>query len=301
MKSKSRAAWAAAALAVTAALLAPMLAQTAPTAAPSAASGDLPALPAMPAPMDLSKVTPEQAKSYLTTFGWVVAQQIGEKHFGLTNDDIDSLAAGMKIALTTGENPTDIPGGMDGYNLAKEYFQARAEKVHDDQLAKQTEAGNKMFADLDKNPNVKKTPSGLYYEIIKPGTDPKPKTTDVVTVKYTGTYTDGTVFDKTDDKDPTHATLDIPLAEVIPGWAEGLQLIGKGGEIKLYIPAKLAYPDGPNNPLLPGASLVFDTQLLDFKAAPPPDTSTGGLDPALLKQLQQSMGGGAGAAPAATK
>ncbi|HTB64276.1 MAG TPA: FKBP-type peptidyl-prolyl cis-trans isomerase N-terminal domain-containing protein, partial [Opitutales bacterium] len=180
MKSKNRAAWAAAAVAITAALLAPMLAQTAPTSAP--ASADLPSLPPMaatPAPMDLSKITPEQAKSYLTTFGWVVAQQVGEKHFGLTNEDIDSLAAGMKLALTTGDNPTDIPGGMDGYNLAKEYFQARAEKVHDEDLAKQTAAGNKMFADLDKNPNVKKTPSGLYYEIIKPGTDPKPKTTDV--------------------------------------------------------------------------------------------------------------------------
>jgi FKBP-type peptidyl-prolyl cis-trans isomerase len=292
MKTKTRAAWAAASLAVIAALLVPLLAQSAPDAAPAAApdaSALAPGLAAAPAPMDLSKVTPDEAKSYLTTFGWVIGQQMHMKQLGLTSDEVDQFAAGLKLVSTTG--PDEIPGGQDNWTKTKAYLTARAGKTHDADLAKQAAASDAFFADLAKNPNVKKTDDGLYYEIETPGEDAKPKSTDVVTVKYTGTLLDGTVFDKTDDKDPNGPTRDLPLDGVIKGWTEGLQLIGKGGKIKLYIPAKLAYGDDPDVPLPPGAALIFETEIVDFKAAPPPDASAGngGLTPEMLKQLQ-SMG-----------
>jgi FKBP-type peptidyl-prolyl cis-trans isomerase len=237
--------------------------------------------------MDLSKVSAADAKSYLTTFGWVIGQQMHLKQLALTPDEVDEFAAGLKLVATTG--PNDIPGGADNWTKAKDYLTARAEKTHDSDLATQSAANDKFFADLAKNPNVKKTDDGLYYEILVPGGDAKPKPTDVVTVKYTGTLLDGTVFDKTDDKDPAGPTRDLPLDGVIKGWTEGLQLIGKGGKIKLYIPAKLAYGDDPDVPLPPGAALIFETEVLDFKAPPPPDASaggSGGLSPELLQKLQ---------------
>jgi len=288
MKTKSRAAWAAASLAVAAAFLVPLLAQSTPAGAPG--------MSAAPAPMDLSKVTPDQSKSYLTTFGWVIGQQMHIKQLALTPEEVDQFAAGLKLVATTG--PDEIPGGADNWAKAKEFLTARAEKAHDADLAKQTAASDKFFADLAKNPSVKKTDDGLYYEILTPGGDAKPKSTDVVTVKYTGTLLDGTVFDKTDDKDPAGPTRDLPLDGVIKGWTEGLQLIGKGGKIKLYIPAKLAYGDSPDVPLPPGAALIFVTEVIDFKAPPPPDTSaTSGLSPEILKQLQ-NMAPASGGAPA---
>ena len=296
MKTNTRAAWAAASLAVTAAVLVPLLAQSTPAGAPggSALPGGM--MPAQPAPMDLSKLSPDDIKSYLTTFGWVIGQQMHLKQLNLTPQEVDQFAAGLKLVATTG--PDEIPGGADNWAKAKQFLTARAEQAHTAELAKQSALSDKFFADLAKNPSVKKTDDGLYYEIITPGGDAKPKSTDIVTVKYTGTLLDGTVFDKTDDKDPAGPTRDLPLDGVIKGWTEGLQLIGKGGKIKLYIPAKLAYGDDPDVPLPPGAALTFVTEIVDFKAAPPPDANAGnngGLSPELLKQLQNMQ---QGAAPA---
>ncbi len=251
--------------------------------------------------MDLSKVSPDDIKSYLKTFGWVIGQQMHLKQLGLTSDEVDQFAAGLKLVSTTG--PDDIPGGADNWTKTKDYLTARAEKVHDADLATQSAANDKFFADLAKDTTVKKTDDGLYYKIITPGGDAKPKSTDTVTVKYKGTLLDGTVFDKTDDKDPAGPTRDMALDNVIKGWTEGLQLIGKGGEIMLYIPAKLAYGDDPDVPLPPGAALIFDTTVVDFKPTPPPDASASGLDglsPEMLQKLQ-SMSAPAGAsAPAST-
>jgi len=283
MQKKYRAAWAVASLAAAAALLTPLLAQPGdPSAAPQ------------PPPMDLSKVSGDDAKSYFTAYGWVIGQRAGVKALGLTASEIDQIAAGMKIAISSGSSPTDIPGGADISAKVQSFLEARADKVTTESIAKGKEIADKYFADLDKKPNIKKTASGLYYEIVTPGTDPKPKTTDIVSVKYKGTFVDGKVFDQTDDKDPQNATRDFPVDGVIPGWTEGLQLIGKGGKIKLYIPAKLGYGDhdAGGGAIPAGSTLIFETEIVDIKAAPPPSASGNsmGLSPELLQQLGQPSG-----------
>ncbi len=244
--------------------------------------------------MDLSTVSDADKKAYLTAYGWVVGQRIHLKQLGLTAAEVDMLADGLKKVLTTG--PDEIPGGDAVATKAQQYLEARFEKAQTDELAKQKASSTAFFADLDKKPNVKKTSSGLYYEIITPGTDPKPKTTDSVTVMYTGTLLDGTVFDKTDPKNPEGPTRDFDVDGVVPGKTEGLQLIGKGGKIKLYIPSKLGYGDEPDprNPLPPGATLTFEVEIVNIKAqTPQPTSSPLGLDPELLKQLSQPPAGSA--------
>jgi FKBP-type peptidyl-prolyl cis-trans isomerase len=54
---------------------------------------------------------------------------------------------------------------------------------------------------------------------------------------------------------------------VIPGWTEGMQLVGKGGMIELVIPSKLGYgPDGtPDGAIPPNAPLHFLVELLDVR------------------------------------
>jgi len=283
MQTNLRATCAVASLVAAAALFTPLLAQ------PGVPSG---MTAPQPAPMDLSKVTPEEVKSYFTAYGWVIGQRAGVKALALTSAEIDEIAAGMKLAMTSGTGPTDMPGGPDVAMKVQSYLEARNDKVTADTVVKQKEISDKYFADLDKNPNVKKTASGLYYEIVTPGTGDKPKTTDIVTVKYKGTFVDGKVFDQTDDSRPTQ---DFPVDGVIPGWTEGLQLIGKGGKIKLYIPAKLGYGDrdAGGGAIPPGSTLVFETEIVDIKAPPPPSPSANpmGLSPELLQQLGQPSAG----------
>jgi FKBP-type peptidyl-prolyl cis-trans isomerase len=124
-----------------------------------------------------------------------------------------------------------------------------------------------FFAKLKENKNVVELPSGLRYEIITPGDATKPKPNETVKVHYTGALVDGTVFDSSVQRgEPVEFELD----QVIPGWTEGLQKIGKGGKMKLYVPANLAYGDEGRPGIPPGSTLVFDVELIDIKPAGTP-------------------------------
>ncbi len=112
-----------------------------------------------------------------------------------------------------------------------------------------------------------RTESGLAYKLMLKGEGKKPSATDTVKVHYHGTLMDGTVFDSSvERKQPA----DFPLNRVIRGWTEGLQLVGKGGKIKLVIPSDLAYGDRGSPPNIPGgATLIFEIEVLDVVNTPP--------------------------------
>ncbi len=284
----SRAARTVATLAAAAALLTTCRAQTAtssPTAAPGAPSSATAA-----ASTPAAKPTPEQEKAFLEAYGWFVGiQGLGVKELGLTPAEVDEIATGIKLAITTSKPP----GGETVLQGMKEYLTSRAEANSKAQAAKEEEAAKTFFANLDKNPNIKKTASGLYYEIVAPGTGDKPKPSNDVVAKYKGAFISGEVFDETKGDE----TRTFGLDEVIPGWTEGLQLIGKGGKIKLYVPGKLGYgPEGRAPVIPPNATLVFDVEVVDIKDAPKPPA--GGAPLNIMDLLQQQQGGAPGGAGA---
>jgi len=120
--------------------------------------------------------------------------------------------------------------------------------------------GVAYLAKNGKRPGVVTLPSGLQYEVLKAGTDnTKPTLASSVTCHYTGTLINGTKFDSSVDRG-TPAT--FPLGNVIRGWQEALQLMTVGSKWRLVIPAELAYGDnGPPN-IGPGATLIFEVELL---------------------------------------
>jgi FKBP-type peptidyl-prolyl cis-trans isomerase len=121
------------------------------------------------------------------------------------------------------------------------------------------------FAKLKEDKDVVELPSGLRYQILKPGTGPGPKPSDTVKVNYTGTLIDGNVFDSSDRQGKP---LEIGLSQVIAGWTEGLQKIGKGGQMMLFVPPQLGYGDDGRPGIPPGSVLVFKVELLDFTPGP---------------------------------
>ena len=52
------------------------------------------------------------------------------------------------------------------------------------------------------------------------------------------------------------------LNRVIKGWTEGLQLIGEGGKIKLFVPSELGYGENGTRGIEPNSTLVFDIELI---------------------------------------
>ena len=106
-----------------------------------------------------------------------------------------------------------------------------------------------------------RTGSGLAYKVLKagPGGD-KPGAASTIVIHYTGWTTDGRVFDSSVLRDQQAV---FPLAQLIPGWQEGVRLMSRGDTYRFWIPGHLAY-DGDPNPQSPKGMLVFDVTLYDF-------------------------------------
>lgn len=125
-------------------------------------------------------------------------------------------------------------------------------------------AGEEYVAGLKaKDPEIKTTDSGLSYKIINKGDDTEISDNSIVEVNYVGKFTDGTVFDQNPDGQP--AT--FSPAGVIPGFREGLKMLGKGGRAVLYIPGNLGYgPEGvPQANIGPNQMLVFEVEIAGVK------------------------------------
>lgn len=131
--------------------------------------------------------------------------------------------------------------------------------------AENKKASEEWLASVEKQSGVQKTESGLLYRIDREGDATiKPKTTDEVEVNYEGKFEDGQVFDSSYERGTTAS---FPLNGVIKGWTEGLQLVGKGGQITLWVPSELAYGGFGQGMIGPNEALEFKVELIDVKVA----------------------------------
>ncbi|MFI3247839.1 MAG: FKBP-type peptidyl-prolyl cis-trans isomerase N-terminal domain-containing protein [Rikenellaceae bacterium] len=150
--------------------------------------------------------------------------------------------------------------------------------------AEMAEISAKNLADIEKKSGVKKTESGLLYRVESEGDKSvmAVEDADVVKVNYTGRLVrNNEVFDTSRFADRPEeqkemlkaqnpegydqdAPIEFALNRVIPGWTEGMKLVGKGGRISLWIPAELAYgANGAGNSIGPNEALYFDVELID--------------------------------------
>ena len=143
-------------------------------------------------------------------------------------------------------------------------FNKFLEQRHQELLSANKAAEEAFLEANRKKADVRETASGLQYRILAPGNNVKPGPEDKVLVHYKGTLLDGTVFDETPEGgDP----IELPLSGVIPGWREGLQLVGEGGDIELFIPSALAYGESGNQAIEPNSALIFRVQVAEVHPA----------------------------------
>ncbi len=189
------------------------------------------------------------------------AQQGGPADISLGELSIGGLAEGIKLMvagekrqlwipakLAFGENPP--PGAPTGGLVVE------AELVS----IKAGTPAPAAPADVAAAPaDAEKTASGLVSKVITKGTgSTHPKSTETVTVHYSGWTPDGKLFDSSVKRgEPTS----FPLDGVIKGWTEGVQLMVEGEKRRFWIPADLAYGENPGGGR-PGGLLVFDVELI---------------------------------------
>ena len=119
--------------------------------------------------------------------------------------------------------------------------------------------GMEFLAKNKTKEGVVELPNGLQYRIIRQGTGIKPAATDTVTVHYTGTLIDGTIFDCSRRRDRTSS---FALNRVIRGWTEGFQHLNEGTKAVLYIPSDLAYGSRQRGEVIsPNSVLIFEVEL----------------------------------------
>jgi FKBP-type peptidyl-prolyl cis-trans isomerase len=117
--------------------------------------------------------------------------------------------------------------------------------------------------DKDAPEEFTTTKSGLKYRVRRKSSGTKPTKSSTVEVHYKGWFDNGDAFDSSYDRGET---IEFPLSRVIPGWTEGMQLIGEGGMIELEVPYKLGYGESGRPPVIPPkATLHFLVELIEVK------------------------------------
>jgi FKBP-type peptidyl-prolyl cis-trans isomerase len=189
--------------------------------------------------------------------GVLTARQVPLQSFELTDQEMALVKAGFEDFVRD-KAVLDDKALQDLIPKLQELQGKRAEVA----LKRNKEEGAAYLAKAAGESGAKKTDSGLVYKITQEGTGAQPQATDMVKVHYTGKFIDGKEFDAS----RKHGTepAEFPLNQVIPCWTEGVQLLKVGGKAQLVCPSDIAYGDQAQPPMRPGATLVFDVELVDI-------------------------------------
>lgn len=202
------------------------------------------------------KPAPVVLKTKLDSFSYAVGMSIAlqYKEFGVKTLNTNIVMTALNDVLKN--NKLAVSNDQANYILNNYINGLMAEQAADNK-----KTGTEFLAVNKNKPGVITLPSGLQYIVIRQGTGATPKTTDTVTVHYTGSLINGVVFDSSVERG---APAKFTVGGVIPGWTEALQLMPVGSRWKLFVPAELGYgnysPPGSNIP--PGSTLIFDVELL---------------------------------------
>ena len=161
--------------------------------------------------------------------------------------NLDAFIQGMKDSLSGGQTRFDEEEAIMKIETAYQDLREKKE--------------NSFLAENAGKSGVVVTPSGLQYEVIVERNGPKPTVSDSVRVHYEGRLIDGMIFDSSYMRG---APAEFPLEFVIPGWSEGLQLMGVGSKYRLYIPSNLGYGQYRNESIPPFSTLIFEVELLEI-------------------------------------
>jgi len=202
-------------------------------------------------------------KNDVDTVSYCIGISVGNSLKEANLPSFNSAAFAKAIDEVLANKQTQIDQNSANTFISK-YFQKLMEK----KSAEALKEGAEFLAKNKERKEVKTTPSGLQYEVIKEGTGATPKADDMVTVNYTGKLINDTIFDSSYKRGQP---AQFKVNQVIPGWTEALQLMKVGSKYKVYLPSELGYgarPD-PRSKIKPNSVLIFEVELLSIDAPKP--------------------------------
>lgn len=182
---------------------------------------------------------------------------------GVEKIQFEDFLDGIKTVYLNRNPKIDV---NEGNRLLKNYFDTIS-KNQEEQTKKEREENLKFAEEYMKEnlkvDGMKATSSGLQFKVIREAKGnpyKSPTAHDRVKCHYEGRLTDGTIFDSSYQRgEPAVFSLD----QVIPGWTEGLQLMGEGDKYEFIIPPALGYGEVGIPGHIPGNSvLTFVVELI---------------------------------------
>ena len=201
--------------------------------------------------------TEEQQISYI--IGTSVGQNMKEDQLDI---DMDAFVRGLSDVLEDRE----LAMSEEQMMVTMQAFQQKMMAEQQQQMAAAAEqnaaVGAQFLAQNAERDGVTTTESGLQYEVLEAGEGDRPAAEDTVTVHYTGSLIDGTVFDSSVERGQP---AQFNVGQVIPGWTEALQLMPVGSKWRVFIPSDLAYgaQGAGGGAIGPNETLVFEVELIE--------------------------------------
>ena len=167
--------------------------------------------------------------------------------------DYDAFTEGFRVMF---EDIEPMLTEQEAVDMVEEAMQRAMDRAAEENRRQEEE----FLVTNSRRQGVQVTPSGLQYEILTAADGEKPLPSSVVWVNYEGHFTDGTLFDSSEEEGAY-----IPLEMVIPGWTEGIMLMSPGSKYRLYIPSNLAYGrNGIQGFIPPYSTMIFTIELLEI-------------------------------------
>ncbi len=140
--------------------------------------------------------------------------------------------------------------------------QVKRQKEADAKFHENVKAGKEYIeAQIKADPSIKTTESGLSYKVIKEGEGTPATDGQTAQVIYTGKLIDGTEFDSSKGE-----IVPMPVNSVVPGFKEALKMMAPGAKYIIYIPQELGYKNMERGKITPGATLVFELEVVSVDA-----------------------------------
>lgn len=226
---------------------------TAITALLAACGSSEPEIVEQPA-LDLSSV--EAKVSYSLAYNYV-----GQLEEGGVAIDADAFIAGATDGAMASASQVSDEEMQLAFQTYQERLQAEAMAELESMGAEALVRAEAFLAENALAEGIQITDSGLQYRIITEGEGPMPTVSDTVSVHYTGTLVDGTVFDSSVERGEP---VEFGVTQVIPGWTEALQLMTEGSKWEIFLHPDLGYgPSGAGGLIGPNEVLIFEVELLD--------------------------------------
>jgi FKBP-type peptidyl-prolyl cis-trans isomerase len=205
--------------------------------------------------------TPADKMSY--SYGVETAKNLKKQQIDI---NLDAVYQGIKDATEGNKFLMDDEELKESYAMFQSMVRTVQARARMNVGADNKRKGAVFLAENKAKEGVVTLPDGLQYKILKEGTGPKPKDTDIIQCYYHGTLIDGTVFDSSAHSNNEGEPAVVNLSSCIPGWREAIPLMPVGSKWQLFIPSELAYGQQPSGRYIgPNATLIYEVELVAIK------------------------------------